>query len=122
MKELREAKRTYKNSFEQMQRYKQLASEAQAAADRFRDDLASSFSRGGGGLSSNGPDYSDTGGGGGTFDQLDDQEAFDRLENERVVANDPDSLAFFHAQKTRRALMTQNSGSIRSMQKNKRNR
>ena len=54
------------------------------------------------------------------MDQLDDQEAFDRLEEERVLANDPDSLAFFHAQKTRRALKTQNSTEIKNMQKNKR--
>ena len=54
------------------------------------------------------------------FDQLDDQEAFDKLEIERVLANDPESLAFFHAQKTRRANITQNGGSLRRLQKNKR--
>ena len=53
-------------------------------------------------------------------DQLDDQEAFDKLEIERVLANDPESLAFFHAQKTRRANITQNGGSLRQIQKNKR--
>ena len=41
-------------------------------------------------------------------DQLDDQEAFDRLEIDKVLANDPDSLAFFNAQKVRRANITQN--------------
>lgn len=53
-------------------------------------------------------------------DSLDDQEAFDRMEGERVMANDPESLAFFHAQKTKAAHRTQNSNSIRQMQRNKR--
>jgi kinesin family protein 6/9 len=60
------------------------------------------------------------GGGGGGDDELDDQEAFDKLERERVVNNDPDSLAFFMAQKTKRANLTQSGGTIRMMQKNKR--
>jgi len=59
-------------------------------------------------------------GNGGGGDELDDQEAFDQLELERVLASDPDSLAFFQAQKTRRANLTQNGGNIRQMQKNKR--
>lgn len=54
-------------------------------------------------------------------DELDDQEAFDKLERERVMSNDPDSLAFFTAQKTRRANLTQSGGTLRMMQKNKRN-
>ena len=53
-------------------------------------------------------------------DVLDDQEAFDRLETERVLSNDPNSLAFFQAQKTRRALITQSGTNIRTIQKNKR--
>jgi len=61
-----------------------------------------------------------TQGGDDNADQLDDQEAFDRLEVQRVLAVDPDSLAFFNAQKTRRANITQNSTNIRQMQKNKR--
>ena len=56
----------------------------------------------------------------GPADQLDDQEAFDRLETQRVMDSDPDSLAFFHANKTKRALLTQNSSSIKSLQKAKR--
>lgn len=54
------------------------------------------------------------------LDELDDQEAFDKLETERVLANDPDSLAFFMAQKTRKANLTQSGGAIRMLQKNKR--
>ena len=40
-----------------------------------------------------GPDVDDDG------DALDVGEAFDRLEMDRVAAEDPDSLAYFHAQK-----------------------
>lgn len=54
------------------------------------------------------------------LDELDDQEAFDRLERERIMASDPDSLAFFNAQKTRRANLTQSGNVIRNIQKNKR--
>ena len=61
------------------------------------------------------------GGGGGDKDgELDDQEAFDRLEEDRVMASDPDSLAFFHANKTKQAHLTQNFVSLRQMQRNKR--
>lgn len=55
-------------------------------------------------------------------DKLDDQEKFDKLELERVASQDPDSLSFFQAQKTRRANATQNSVALRAMHKNKRNR
>jgi hypothetical protein len=54
------------------------------------------------------------------FDELDDQEAFDKMEVDRILSNDPESLAFFNAQKTRRANITQNGGTLRQLQKNKR--
>lgn len=119
MKDLREVKRAYKNSYEQMQKYKQSAGDMHSRSEMLRETLASAFNQyadeanGYGGADAD--DY-------GPADQLDDQEAFDRLETERVLANDGDSLAFFHAQKTKRALMTQNSGNIKQLQKNKRNR
>lgn len=112
MKELREAKRAYKNSYEQMQRYKQAGADSALRAEALREALAEAFANRGM------QEYEDSG----PADQLDDQEAFDRLETERVISNDADSLAFFHAQKTRRALLTQNSSSIKQMQRNKRNR
>jgi len=56
----------------------------------------------------------------GISDQLDDHEAFERLEVNRVMAKDPESLAFFQAQKTRRAHLTQHGASIRLIHKNKR--
>lgn len=147
--ELKDAKRTYKKCFEQMQQYKQGVVENTQRAAKLRLALANAFNQwnelhksapgspqktgafspagktaGGGGTfgdtmegtTPGGPES--TGGGGG--DQLDDQEAFDKLELERVLANDPDSLAFFNAQKTRRANVTQSGGTIRQILKNKR--
>ena len=141
--ELKDAKKAYKSCFEQMQQSKGVAMEAQAKANSLKAALASGFSKWkgngdggaratmgkGGGAPTAGsmmtgkgeePYPSGGGGGGGGGDQLDDQEAFDKLEIERVLANDPESLAFFHAQKTRRANITQNGGSLRQMQRNKR--
>lgn len=143
--ELKEAKRAYKSCFEQMQQAKSAVTEAQAKANSLKGALSSGFAKwssaGGQGRSLNGrvgntgygsvafsppkpkPASNDTefgGAGGGFGDQLDDQEAFDKLEIERVLANDPESLAFFHAQKTRRAHITQNGGNLRQVQKNKR--
>ena len=51
----------------------------------------------------------------GPEDKLDDQEQFDKLEMERIVSQDPDALAFFQAQKTRRANLTQNRTHLRQM-------
>jgi kinesin family protein 6/9 len=117
--ELREAKAAYKSCFEALQRAKGEALEAQAKANGLRAALASSFSRWNKGP---GPEKTSsvTAAPGPEGDQLDDQEAFDRLEIERVLADDPQSLAFFHAQKTRRAHLTQQGGSLRQVQRNKR--
>ena len=116
MKELREAKRTYKNSYQHLQKIKGSINDAQMKVDRMRDDLASGF-MGNTNMGDTDAMAMEMAGG---ADVLDDQEAFDRLETQRVVDQDPDSLAYFHAQKTRRALMTQNSASIKYAQKNKR--
>lgn len=54
--------------------------------------------------------------------ELDDQEAFEQLELARVAAErGGDAVAFFQAQKTRRATATQNHVALRQMHKNKRN-
>ena len=111
MKDLREAKRSYKNGFERLQKMKQAINNAQMKVARIRDEFASSFLH---------RQNDEADGRDGDADQLDDQEAFDRLETQRVMDEDPDSLAFFHAQKTRRALQTQNSSNIKNIQKNKR--
>jgi kinesin family protein 6/9 len=119
MKQLQEAKRSYKNGYEQLQKYKNSISQKQVQADQAKNELANGFMKWSG---ANTQDMGMTSGGGdmGGADQLDDQEAFDRLEVERVMSNDPESLAFFNAQKTRRAHMTQNGSSIRNIQKTKR--
>ncbi|KAH8056845.1 hypothetical protein JL722_7060 [Aureococcus anophagefferens] len=62
----------------------------------------------------------DDDGGDGDDDKLDDQEQFDKMEMERIVSQDPDALAFFQAQKTRRANMTQNRTHLRQLHRNKR--
>ncbi len=116
MQQLRGAKKTYKAQYQQLQKIKSQIAEAQGNVERTREELAACFMKS---TSSRGVNDNT---GPGTVDQLDDQEAFDRLETQRVLDNDPDSLAFFHAQKTRRALMTQNSANIKYIQKNKRNR
>ena len=129
MKELKEVKRTYKNSYEQLRKLKDGFSQLKSSVARKKAALADQFSA----MSSPGrsPGRATRGhtGGGGQFaedvmdgdqDVLDDQEAFDKLETERVMSEDPNSFAFFQAQKTRRALITQNSSNLRSLQKNKR--
>ena len=133
MKELREAKRSYKNGYETLQRTKTAVTQVAAALDAAKIDIAHGFSAYAG---SSGKFFSSTVGTnpqqstmGGTNNmgntgdkdgELDDQEAFDRLEEDRVMASDPDSLAFFHANKTKQAHLTQNFVSLRQMQRNKR--
>jgi kinesin family protein 6/9 len=121
-KELKEAKAAYKSCFEQMQKWKASATETQMKVNYLKNELANRFQQWNESASSPGKNNSinlfD-----GTMqdnDQLDDQEAFDKLEIERVLQNDPESLAFFHAQKTRLANLTQSGASIRQIQKNKR--
>jgi kinesin family protein 6/9 len=116
MKELREAKRKYKNGYERLQKVKGSIQEAQMRVARIKDDLASGFLV----RSQQENTFGDTEMMAGPTDQLDDQEAFDRLETQRVMDTDPDSLAFFHANKTKRALLTQNASTIKSLQKTKR--
>jgi len=122
MKELREAKQTYKNNYEQLQKYKSMISQIQGKSEQIKNELANSFMmwNGSGTMNMNDTFDAKESKRGGDFDQLDDQEAFDRLEVERVMSNDPDSLAFFNAQKTKRALMTQNSVAIKTTLRNRR--
>ena len=118
MKDLKEAKRHYKNSYEQLQKWRSSLSQSKENVEISKSALIRLFTQwsSGGALTAS----IDPKGFGDTIDALDDQEAFDRLEVERVVANDPDSLSFFQAQKTRRAHMTQNGANLKQMQKNKR--
>jgi kinesin family member 6/9 len=134
-KALKEVKQSYRNNYEQMQRQHGVLSATGQTMDKLRtrlidvwrtfaqrNELSSSPSSpqrpsSSGGRFNASQSSVDTSGFG---DELDDQEAFDRLEVERVMANDPDSMAFFAAQKTRRANLTQSGGNIRMLQRNKR--
>lgn len=127
MKELKEAKLSYKNGYAQLQKLKLALAQAQEDADYHRNNFAETFAmwNTGASVSRSGSYDSDAKGAGPAVaddpsDQLDDQEAFERLEVERVVSKDPDSLAFFNAQKTRRANMTQNGSAIKQIQRGKR--
>jgi len=133
MKELREAKRSYKNAYEQLIKDKGSLSQLQEVIDNTKSALNTGYTAWSskaqkelgdslhasemvprGSMESLTLDGSDA------SDQLDDHEAFERLEVQRVMAKDPESLAFFHAQKTRRAHMTQNGANIRQIHRNKR--
>ncbi len=114
MKDLRETKRSYKNAFEQLQKTRKSVPSIEEQTENAKTSLAEAFSQAQMMMQSGMNTGLDA------ADQLDDQEAFDRLEVQRVMNNDPDSLAFFHAQKTRRANMTQNSSNIKQMKKTKR--
>ncbi|KAJ1407251.1 hypothetical protein B484DRAFT_403869, partial [Ochromonadaceae sp. CCMP2298] len=139
-KEIKDAKQAYRNCFDQMTKHRKAAMSAQVRAEELKIELGRAFNHwdtgplsptgglGGMGSSMMGGSMGMGGmrspGTGGEeehdLDQLDDQEAFDKLEIERVLASDPESLAFFHAQKTRRANITQQGGNLKRIQKNKR--
>lgn len=128
MKDLREAKRSYKNGYETLQRSKTAMNQVAATLESVKVELAQAFSmwsasggnKFGGDASPQRGLSCPPGPMGGGDGELDDQEAFDRLEEERVMGSDPDSLAFFHANKTKKAHLTQNFVSLRQMQRNKR--
>lgn len=122
MKALKEAKRKYKNSYEQLQKVKSTVTDAQNTFDKAKSIFSSEFEEWNLMRERSGFAGDDAGQRDGTdgYEKLDDNEAFERLEVERVMARDPDSLAFFNAQKTRRAHQTQNSTSIKQILKNKR--
>jgi len=121
MGDLKEAKRSYKNGYERLQKLRSDVTQMKSSVDSRKMSLLASFNmwsaqsqqnlRGTDDMGSIEREQSDV---------LDDQEAFDRLEIDRVLADDPNSLAFFQAQKTQRALVTQNATNIRTIQKNKR--
>lgn len=135
VREVKEAKLRYRNLFEQLSRQQSSLSALQQEGDSAKGRLVEAWqawlSNGTNAASpaksqrwaTNSADHLDDTQGymdGANNDELDDQEAFDKLETERVMANDPDSLAFFTAQKTKRANLTQSGGNIKMLQKNKR--
>jgi kinesin family protein 6/9 len=143
-KSLKEKKQSYRNAYEQLQKTQFQLTTVSNEMNEVKSKMMESFnlwqqtSGGTGGYGNTGSfqdvwdnsspvedrnfGFTNTGGGAaGAIDELDDQEAFDKLEAERVLSNDPESLAFFMAQKTRRANLTQAGGTIRMIQRNKRN-
>ena len=120
MKKQREAKKAYKNRMSALADLRNKSSTMQSQVDDMKFSLLEQFDRWHG--IAIGSLVDDGGGGGGMEggEVMDDAEMFEKMELERIAANDPDSIAFFQAQKTRRANQTQNSLTIRQMGKNKR--
>ena len=112
----RDAKRAYRDAhgawLSSKRDFATFTKEIEVAKASLVDDFQGYFAK----LQTNaGFDFSE-----GPEDKLDDQEQFDKLEMERIASQDPDALAFFRAQKTRRANLTQNRTQLRQMHRNKR--
>jgi len=123
MKRQREAKKQYRAAYEDMQTIRSDMEAAKKEADVVQAQLLTDFEQWH--ETTVGDEFQAASTSGTVVsgdDKLDDQEAFEKLEIERVVSQDPEQLAFFQAQKTRRANATQNSIALKQMHKNKRNR
>lgn len=129
VKELKDAKQRYRNNFEQLSNKQKELQAMQQDLDQYKAQLVDCWQQwlqnANGSLKksldfSSDTYFDDMQQGNQNIDEMDDQEAFDKLEAERVMSNDPDSLAFFTAQKTRRANLTQSGSNIKMLQKNKR--
>lgn len=119
MKSEREAKRAYRSAYEALRETRSEIEAAAARADQAKAALIADFDKWHADVladesSPRAPSDDDD------DDKLDDQEQFDKMEIDRVVSQDPDAVAYFQAQKTRRANKTQNRTSLRQMHKNKR--
>jgi kinesin family protein 6/9 len=120
MKRQREAKKQYRAAYEELTGLRAGLEAASKEVDSLKFQLLSDFEEWFKGAGVDDP-FGNTGGGGDEKEVLDDQEAFEQMEIERITAQDPDSLAFFQAQKTKRANMTQNHVALKQLHKNKRN-
>jgi hypothetical protein len=128
VKELKDAKQCYRNNFEQLSNKRKELQAIQQDVEHFKSQLVNCWQQWlqnsnasvQKSLDFSSDIYNMDGLQQHNIDEMDDQEAFDKLEAERVMSNDPDSLAFFTAQKTRRANLTQSGGNIKMLQKNKR--
>jgi kinesin family protein 6/9 len=134
MRDLKEAKRSYKSSYESFQRNKNNLTEALIRVENAKNALGTGFLAWSYAHSGDVDYYPESTGE--NSDILDNQESFDKMEAQRVQAMHPgkniplklyrstylfvDSLPFFNAQKTRKALLNQNGSSIRQAQKSKR--
>jgi len=122
MKSQRDAKKGYKAGMSELSDLKARIGRMQEDVDDMKYSLLSAFDHWHGiSLGT----VIDDGGGGGQHDSetgeiMDDAEMFEKMEMERIAKDNPESIAFFQAQKTRRANQTQNSLTIRQMGRNKR--
>ena len=140
LKELQETKLTYKNAFAQYQRAKEAVATSQSQVDTLKLDLADAFVQWSGAptmqfLSIHEPDedagaapqsspsakmrrsYSEPAG---IRDSVAIARQQQELEDQMYMASNPESVAFFDAQKTRRLLLAQNNNSIKLLRKIKR--
>ena len=121
MRKERAAKKGYKTAMGDLQGIKSKIGQLQMSIDDMKYDMLTDLdewhSLASGTAISNFPAESEVNEDG---EIMDDAEMFEKMEKERVYAADPDSVAFFQAQKTRNANMTQNSLAIKQMRKNKR--
>ena len=123
MKRQREAKKHYRAAFEELSALRVGMEAATKEVDGLKFQFLMDFEDWFKGAASSDP-FGNTGGidgDGEGKETLDDQEAFEQMEIERITAQDPASLAFFQAQKTKRANMTQNAVALKQLHKNKRN-
>lgn len=105
MKDLKDAKQRYRNNFEQISNKKNELQAIQQDVEHFKSQLVNCWQRW---LQNNNASvqksldfssdiYNMDDLQQHNIDEMDDQEAFDKLEAERVLSNNPDSLVFFTA-------------------------
>jgi len=131
MQKQREAKKVYRAAYEDLAALKDELERCAKETDALKMDLVGGFEewhkraledQKPKDLFGDTGEFNHTGRSSGEGDELDDQEVFEQMETERIMSNDPESLAFFQAQKTRRANQTQNHVKLKQVQHNKRYR
>ena len=103
MRQLSAAKKAYRARFQELREAKSSLAEAANNVDELKAQLLSEFEAWFGETEVDENALGETIASGGAAvdegDVLDDGEAFDRMEMEKVASQDPDSLAYFNAQK-----------------------
>ena len=117
MRSERDTKRAYRSAFSSLRSSKQEMDALLSSVTSLKTTLVDSFetwhlSATGGDLPEPEPVFDE--------DKLDDGEAFEQMEMDRVVADDPDSLAFFQAHKKMNATKGANKSLLARKQHNKR--
>eukprot|EP00636_Phaeomonas_parva_P006018 CAMPEP_0118854086 /NCGR_PEP_ID=MMETSP1163-20130328/2427_1 /TAXON_ID=124430 /ORGANISM="Phaeomonas parva, Strain CCMP2877" /LENGTH=785 /DNA_ID=CAMNT_0006786743 /DNA_START=54 /DNA_END=2411 /DNA_ORIENTATION=- len=119
MKRLSAAKRNYRSAFKDLQSLRQEIAAYEREVESLKYELLTNFDTWFSSALANlaaGGSKSNT-----DLAELDDGEKFQVMEERRVLEDNPDALAFFHAQKTKKATLTQNSVALRQLHRNKRN-